>query len=85
MTHNLRDDVGDVCDRRQWRRQGSNKEWQQHGDWQVPLVGTQTEPMLQQDASALAMTRSAPTAVIEGRSFAALRMTQALECPYGGD
>ena len=41
----------DVCDRRLWRRQGSKKEWQQHGDRQVPLVGAQPEPILQQELS----------------------------------
>ena len=36
--------------------QGSKKEWQQQGDWQVPLVGTQTEPLLQQDYQSRAVT-----------------------------
>ncbi len=45
----MQQSCGDVCDRRLWRRQGSKKEWQQQGDWQVPLAGTQTEPLLQQD------------------------------------
>ena len=50
------------------RRQGSKKEWQQQGDWQVTLVGTQTEPLLQQEAASTSANTGRYLSPRSGRS-----------------